>query len=60
MRGKSLKIYHANTEARIDLLQKANTSRKMRKIANKIIKDNQHIPVAYSARAQVCFAEGDM
>lgn len=60
MPGKSLKIYHANTEARIDLLQKANTSRKMRKIANKIIKDNQHIPVAYSARAQVCFAEGDM
>lgn len=60
MPGKALKMYSGNTEARIELLKKADTVKKMKKISDKIIKDNQSVSIAYSARAQVCFADGDM
>lgn len=60
MTDKSLKIYTGNTEARIELLQKANSTKKMEKIANKIIDNNQYVSIAYSASAQVCFAKGNM
>lgn len=60
MPNKSLELYHRNTEASIELLQKADTVKKMEKISNNIISDNQYVSLAYSARAQVCFANGDM
>ncbi len=60
MPQKALKTYQGNTEARIELLKKADTVKKMKRISDKIIEDNSKVAVAYSARAQVCFAGGDM
>ena len=42
------------------MLKKADTVKKMKRISDKIIEDNSKVAVAYSARAQVYFAEGDM
>lgn len=60
MPQKALKTYQGNTEARIELLKKADTVKNMKRISDKIIEDNSKVAVAYSARAQVCFAGGDM
>ena len=60
MPEKSLKMYKGNTQARLEVLQKADTTRKMKDISDEIIQDNKHVALAYSARAQVCFASGDM
>lgn len=60
MPQKALKTYQGNTEARIELLKKADTVKNMKRISDKIIEENSKVAVAYSARAQVCFAGGDM
>lgn len=57
---KSIKYYKSMTMSQIELLQETDSVEKMNKIATNIIEHNTYVPVAYSAKAQVMFAQGNM
>ena len=44
----------------MELLVKADNAEDMKNIADKIIKYDDYISIAYSAKARACFSEGDI
>ncbi|MCU6687666.1 O-antigen ligase family protein [Dorea acetigenes] len=56
----SIQFYEGNTMAKIGLLLQAEDSENMGKTADSILEANEHVPVAYSAKARAAFADGDV
>lgn len=57
---KSLNAYNLNTMAKIQLLQTTESTESMEILANSILSSNQHVSIAYSAKARVAFANGNI
>ncbi|MBO7453354.1 MAG: O-antigen ligase family protein [Clostridiales bacterium] len=57
---QAVKIAPWYTASHIKLLSKADTPEKMNEIADKILKNNDSVSVAYSAKAKASFSEGDV
>lgn len=57
---QALKAYGGNTLAKIAMLLRAETTEEMDIQADSILESNQHVPVAYTAKARAAYAEGDM
>ena len=55
----SYNIYPGNTQAATMLLMEQDDIEKAGKIADKILKQNQYVTVAYSAKARQAYANGD-
>lgn len=55
---KAVSFYGGNTMAKIELLKEADSAEEMEQIADSILENNAQVSVAYSAKAQVAFAEG--
>lgn len=56
----AVRIYNGNTLAKMDLLSQAEGAEEIEKLADSILEDNSHVSVAYSAKARVAFARGDV
>ncbi|MCR5805317.1 MAG: O-antigen ligase family protein [Clostridia bacterium] len=56
----AVKVYPAYTKSYVALLLEADTADEMKDIADKIIKYDDSISIAYSAKARACFSEGDI
>lgn len=56
----ALKVYQGNTIAELKVLTKAGTAEEMRNVADSLIARNKYLSVAYSAKARVAFAEGNI
>lgn len=60
MNTASEKLYPWNTQALIEDLTNAKNVEDMDRLADKIISNNSFVPVAYSAKANAAFSEGDI
>ena len=56
----AVKVYPAYTKSYVALLSEADSAEEMKDIADKIIKYDDSISIAYSAKARACFSEGDI
>ena len=56
---KALKCYSGNTMAKIIELSQADSVEEMEEKADRLLESNEHMSIAYSAKAQVAFAKGD-
>ncbi len=57
---EAVKVYGGNTLAKIELLSRADEAGELEALADSILEDNGHVPVAYSAKARAAFARGDV
>ena len=56
----AVKVYEGNTQAQIALLTDVQSTEAMEKQAEKIIQNNAHVAVAYSALARSSFSKGEI
>ena len=56
----AVRIYNGNTLAKLDLLSQAEEAGELEALADSILEGNGHVSVAYSAKARVAFARGDV
>jgi len=56
----AVKTYPGNTQARVELLVAEKDPQQMDAIAQDIIKRNEYVSAAYSARARCAFSKGDV
>lgn len=56
----AVKVYPAYTDSYVALIGKAENAEEMEKIADRILKYNDSVSIAYSAKARVSFSEGDV
>lgn len=56
---QAVRFYSGNTMAKIFLLTQADTPEEMERLADFILEENQHVPVAYSAKARAAISRGD-
>ncbi len=57
--GVADKLYPYYTENTAELLKKAETAEEMEALADRILKQNKYLPLAYSAKSRVSFSKGD-
>ncbi|MBO4277429.1 MAG: O-antigen ligase family protein [Clostridia bacterium] len=56
----ALKMHPGNTQARVDLLVEEKDPGRMDAIAQEILKRNEYVSAAYSARARCAFSQGEI
>lgn len=56
----AVRIYGGNTLAKMELLSLVEEADELEELADSILEGNSHVSVAYSARARVAFARGDV
>lgn len=58
--SKAEQMYEGNTLAKIDSLSEIESVEELQEKADEILKENEHVAIAYSAKARALFSQGDV
>ena len=58
--SKAEQMYEGNTLAKIDSLSEIESVEELQEKADEILKENEHVAIAYSAKARALFSQGEV